>query len=276
MQAMGVCVTVDSAAYQRLSLDRPHPGVLRITIDNPAAHNSIDDVMHAELVRIWRDLDDDPSVSAAILTGAGKTFCTGGNFESIERMISDFDHRALNWKQARDVVYGMINCSKPIVSAVRGPAVGGGLVCALLADISIAAKEARLIDGHMRLGVPAGDHAALIWPLLCGMARAKYHLLMCNTITGEEAERIGLVSLSVPDQELDRHAVDTAARLAEGPQGAIRLTKYALNNWLRMAGPAFDASLAMEFMWFSSGEMKEGLAAHKEKRAPRFPRASPV
>jgi enoyl-CoA hydratase len=264
------------AKYKRLAFDRPHPNVLRITINNPDAHNSIDDVMHPELVQIWRDADEDESVSAIIITGAGKNFCTGGNFDSIQKMVSDFDHRALNWKQSRDVVYNMMNCSKPIVSAVRGAAVGGGLVCALLADISIAAKEARLIDGHMRLGLPAGDHAALIWPLLCGLARAKYHLLLGDTVTGEEAERIGLVSLAVPDAELDQKSVETAIRLAEGPAGATRLTKYAMNNWLRMAGPSFDASLALEFFWFSSNEMKEGLSAHREKREPRFPQRSPV
>jgi enoyl-CoA hydratase len=256
--------------YERLRFDRPYRGVLRICIENPDANNSIDDIMHPELVRVWKEIDEDESVLAVILTGAGKTFCTGGNFQSIERMVGDFDHRILNWKQSKDVVYNMINCSKPIVSAVRGPAVGGGLVCALLADISIAAVDARLIDGHMRLGVPAGDHAVLIWPLLCGMARAKYHLLLCNTITGEDAEKIGLVSLSVPDEELDNKSIEIAAKLADGPAGAIRMTKYAMNNWLRLTGPSFDASLAMEFLWFSSDEMKEGLAAHREKRAPRF------
>ena len=119
---------------------------------------------------------------------------------------------------------------------MRGPAVGAGLVCGLLADISIASKEARMIDGHTRLGVAAGDHAAIVWPLLCGMAKAKYYLLLCDTLTGAEAERIGLISLAVEDAELDAKAVEIATRLAEGAPNAIRWTKYALNNWLRAAG----------------------------------------
>ncbi|HEY2178402.1 MAG TPA: enoyl-CoA hydratase/isomerase family protein, partial [Caulobacteraceae bacterium] len=171
---------------------------------------------------------------------------------------------------ARDIVYNVINCSKPIVSAIRGPAVGAGLVCGLLADISIATPTARIIDGHTRLGVAAGDHAAIIWPLLCGMARAKYYLLLCETLTGAEAERIGVISLLAEDQALDDKAVEIAARLAEGAPRAIAWTKYALNNWLRAAGPAFDASLALEFLGFTGPEAGEGLASHKEKRAPDF------
>ena len=101
----------------------------------------------------------------------------------------------------------MINCSKPVVSAIRGPAVGAGLVVALLADVSVAGRSAKIVDGHTRLGVAAGDHAAICWPLLCGMAKAKYYLLSCASLTGEEAERIGLVSLCVDDDEVTERAV---------------------------------------------------------------------
>ena len=194
----------------------------------------------------------------------------------IDQIIEDFDTRAAVWKEARDLVYNIINCSKPVVSAMRGPAVGAGLVCGLLADISIASKDARLIDGHTRLGVAAGDHAAIVWPLLCGMAKAKYYLLLCDTLTGVEAERIGLISLTVDDADLDAKAVEIATRLAEGAPNAIRWTKYALNNWLRQAGPIFDTSLALEFMGFSSPDVREGLAAHKEKRRPAFKPDSPL
>jgi enoyl-CoA hydratase len=194
----------------------------------------------------------------------------------IENQIADFDTRARGWKEARDIVYNVINCSKPVVSAMRGVAVGAGLVAGLLADVSIATKDCRIIDGHTRLGVAAGDHAAIVWPLLCGMAKAKYYLLLCEELRGEEAERIGLVSLCVEDAALDAKAVEIAARLAEGAQSAIRWTKYSLNNWLRQAGPTFDASLALEFFGFAGPEVKEGLASHREKRKPQFPPDSPV
>jgi enoyl-CoA hydratase len=258
------------ARYTRLRFDRPHAKVLRITMDN-GRMNTADDAMHGELADIWRDVDRDPTVNAVIITGAGKVFSAGGDFAMIQQNIDDFDARTRQWKEARDIVYNVINCSKPVVSAMRGVAVGAGLVCGMLADVSIATKDCRIIDGHTRLGVAAGDHAAIIWPLLCGLAKAKYYLMLCEPILGAEAERIGLISLAVEDTELDAKALEIATRFAEGAQSAIRFTKYALNNWLRQAGPTFDTSLALEFLGFTGPEVKEGLASHKEKRKPSFP-----
>jgi enoyl-CoA hydratase len=141
----------------------------------------------------------------------------------------------------------------------------------LLADVSIAARNARIIDGHTRLGVAAGDHAAIVWPLLCGMAKAKYYLLLCEQVSGEEAERIGLISLTCEENQLNEKSLEVARKLAAGAQTALRWTKYSLNNWLRMAGPAFDASLALEMLGFTGPEAKEGVASLKEKRKPSFP-----
>jgi enoyl-CoA hydratase len=275
MLKMELPMTDPYTRYTRLRFDRPHPKVLRITMDN-GRMNTADDAMHGELADIWRDVDRDPTVNAVIITGAGKVFSAGGDFGMIQQNIDDFDARARQWKEARDIVYNVINCSKPVVSAMRGVAVGAGLVCGMLADVSIATKDCRIIDGHTRLGVAAGDHAAIIWPLLCGLAKAKYYLLLCEQVLGAEAERIGLISLAVEDGELDAKALEIAARLAEGAQSAIRFTKYALNNWLRQAGPTFDASLALEFLGFTGPEVKEGLASHLEKRKPSFPPGSGV
>jgi enoyl-CoA hydratase len=259
--------------YQRLKFDYPHPKVLRVTMSH-GRMNTADSVMHAELANVWRDIDADEGINAALITGAGQYFSAGGDFDLVRAGIDDFETRARMWKEAKDLVYNLINCNKPVVSAMRGVAVGAGLVCGLLADISIASKTCRIVDGHTRLGVAAGDHAAIIWPLLCGMAKAKYYLLLCNPVDGETAERIGLISLAVDDDRLDETAVKTATRLAEGAQSAIRWTKYALNNWLRQMGPAFDASLALEFLGFTGPDIREGLASHLEKRRPRFPEGS--
>ncbi len=225
---------------------------------------------HKELSTIWRDIGDDPSVHAVVLRGQGKGFSAGGDFGLVEDMAHDFAVRTRVWKEARDLVYNVINCDKPIVSAMHGPAVGAGLVAGLLADIPIAARNAKIVDGHTRLGVAAGDHAAIIWPLLCGMAKAKYYLLLCEPISGEEAERIGLVALAVDESELRDKAFEVATRLTKGSQSAIRWTKYALNNWLRMMGPTFDASLAVEFMGFAGPDVREGVASHRERRKPDF------
>jgi enoyl-CoA hydratase len=204
------------------------------------------------------------------LCGAGRAFSAGGDFELVEELIADFDARVRLWYEARELVYNILDCSKPIVSAIHGPAVGAGLVAALLADISVAAKTARIVDGHTRLGVAAGDHAVILWPLLCGMAKAKYHLLLCEPVNGEQAEKMGLVSLAVDENELQKTSLDIAIRLANGAPTAIRWTKYALNNWMRSAGPLFDTSLAMELLGFSGPEAKEGLSSFREKRSPVF------
>ena len=262
--------------YGELKIRRLEPGILEIVMGEEGGKLSITNArMHAELARVWLDIDRDPEVRVAILRGAGKGFSAGGDLAMVEEMTRDFAVRARVWREARDLVYNIINCSKMVVSAMHGPAVGAGLAAALLADVSIAAKNARLIDGHTRLGVAAGDHAAIIWPLLCGMAKAKYYLLLCEQISGEEAERLGLVSLACEEGELEAKALEVARKLAAGAQTALRWTKYSLNNWLRMAGPAFDASLALEVLGFSGPEAKEGVASHREKRKPSFPPEPP-
>jgi enoyl-CoA hydratase len=107
------------------------------------------------------------------------------------------------------------------------------------------------------------------------MAKAKYYLLLCEQLSGEEAERLGLVSLACDESELQAKALEVARKLAGGAQTALRWTKYSLNNWLRMAGPAFDASLALEVLGFTGPEAKEGVASHREKRTPKFPPEPP-
>ncbi len=262
------------AQYEALALKRHDHGILEVVMGADKSANqklsTADHRMHRELSTLWGDIDKDPDTRVVIIRGEGKGFSAGGDLGLVEEMANDFHVRARVWREARDLVYGVINCSKPVVSAMHGPAVGAGLVAGLLADISIATKSARIIDGHTRLGVAAGDHAAIIWPLLCGMAKAKYYLLLCEAVSGEEAERIGLVSLAVDDADLIPKAFEVAEKLARGSQTAIRWTKYALNNWLRLAGPTFDSSLALEFIGFSGPDVQEGIASLRGRRPPSF------
>ena len=255
--------------FPSLRFERPADHVLRIVLDGPGL-NSVGAQMHRDLADVWLAIDRDPDVHVAIIQGAGKAFSAGGSFDLVESMIDDFEARTRVLREARDIVMNVINCSKPIVSAIHGPAVGAGLVAALLADVSIAARGARIIDGHTRLGVAAGDHAAICWPLLCGMAKAKYYLLTCETLSGEEAERIGLVSLCVEEDEVHAKALEVAQQLGGLSQSAVRWTKHTLNNWYRAFGPTFDASLAFEFYGFGGPDVQEGVASHREKRSPRF------
>lgn len=258
--------------YQRLELKLLADGILDIKFGLRPGQSlpTADALTHSEMTRIWRDVNDEEAVRVALIRGSGKGFSAGGDVGLVEDMARDVAARTRVWREARDLVYNIINCDKPIVSAMHGPAAGAGLVCGLLADISIATKKSKLVDAHTRLGVAAGDHAAIIWPLLCGMAKSKYYLMLCEPVSGEEAERIGLVSLAVEDEELLPKAHEVALKLSRGSQSAIRFTKYALNNWLRMAGPTFDTSLALEMMGFGGADVHEGAKALREKRPPSF------
>ncbi|MEY2471163.1 MAG: enoyl-CoA hydratase [Actinomycetota bacterium] len=257
------------ATLDELAVDRPADGIVRITLDAPGL-NAVNSAAHGQLADIWPVFDRDDTARVAVIRGAGKGFSAGGDFAMLESIIDDYDTRLRTMREARDLVMNIVNCSKPIVSAIHGPAVGAGLVAAILADVSVAARTAKIIDGHTRLGVAAGDHAAICWPLLCGMAKAKYYLLTCDPMSGEDAERIGLVSLCVDDDAVQDRAMQIAAQLAAGAQNAIRFTKHTLNHWYRAQVAAFDASIAYEMLGFGGPDAREGLASHREKRTPKF------
>ncbi|HLZ68398.1 MAG TPA: enoyl-CoA hydratase/isomerase family protein [Dehalococcoidia bacterium] len=255
-------------------------GIALITINRPEFYNATNNRLHWELTQIWPDIDNDPTVRVAVVTGAGdQAFSAGGDLGDLEARDTlpaneRYEAIVALAKEARELVYTIVNCDKPIISAINGVAVGAGLVVALLADISIIAEDARLTDGHTRLGVAAGDHACIIWPLLCGMAKAKYYLLTCDFIDGREAERIGLVSKAVPRAQVLSEAMAVGRKLADGPQHALRFTKRALNQWLRLGGiTAFDYSLMAEMMGFFGGDVAAGIQGIRERRPGAFPSA---
>ena len=267
---------LDTGAYQRLQFTQHDHGVLLITLSNQGKLNATDARMHAELATIFRDIADDDSISAVVVTGEGKAFSAGGDLDWIAKQVGNHAQTMSVMKEAGDIVRTMIDCDTPIISAINGVAVGAGLAVALMADISIINEDARFTDGHIRLGVGAGDHAVAIWPLLCGMAKAKYYLMTSDFIDGREAERIGLVSKAVPPADVLPEALRIAEQLARGPRDATRLTKRALNHWLRQALPNFEASLAYEMLNFLGADAQEGLTALQEKRAPSFVHTPPT
>jgi enoyl-CoA hydratase len=264
---------MDYADYRHLTFEAKPNGVVLVTINRPEVLNATNARLHWELTQVWGTIDADPRARVALVTGAGTAFSAGGDLELVEEIATSPEAGMRTMREAGDLVYNMIDLDKPVVSAINGVAVGAGLVVALLADVSIIAETARVTDGHTRLGVAAGDHAAIIWPLLCGMAKAKYYLLTADFIEGREAERIGLVSRCVPAAEVLPTALELADRLGRGPQLALRWTKRALNNWLRTAGPIFDASLALEMLNFFDEDVVEGARAIAGKRSPSFPSA---
>src|SRR5258707_3364433 len=261
---------MDWSAYSRLTFDYPADGVLLIKINRPDRLNAMDPLLHTELSRVWLDVDRDDECRVAVITGEGKAFSAGGDFEMVEDTLGSFSVVSRLLQEGADNVHNITNCTKPVISAINGTAVGAGLAVALTADISIAAQTARLTAGHLKLGAAAGDHAAIIWPLLCGMANARYYLLTGEMVNGVEAERIGLVSKGPPRAEVLNEALRVADTLATGSQLAIRLTKKAMNSWLRTAGPIFDQSAAYEMLTFMGPDLAEGAAALREKRPPKF------
>lgn len=269
-KTMTAAHSVFDTKFSDFSLTLSSEGVAEILMGQPGAMPTTSVAGHDEIGRIWGLLAADPAVRSILVRSAGKGFNAGGHTDLVQDMLQGHQTRLRVMREARAIVQGMIDCDKPIVSAINGAAVGVGAAVALLADISVASHTAKIIDGHAKIGVAAGDHAAVIWPLLCGMAKAKYYLLTCRTLSGTEAERIGLVSLAVPEAELEQQAREIAVGLAQSSPTAMAHTKRTLNHWLRAAWPAFEHSLALEMMDFAGPDAREGLAALQEKRAPRF------
>lgn len=247
-------------------------GILELVFDGPNL-NSVTKEMHADLVEVWRAADMDPAVRVLLVRGANGVFSSGGNFGMIEQAAQDYAYRTQLLRETRGIVHGMLDCSKPIVTAVKGVAVGAGFVLPVLSDVSIVARDARLFDGHTRLGLAAGDVAVIAWPLLCGMAKAKYHLLTCEPLSGQQAADIGLVTESVDADDVDDRARAIARQLAAGAQDAIRFTKMALNYWYKAMAPAFDFSCATEMYGLTGPDVLEGVASLKEKRPAQYPSA---
>src|SRR5579862_1475346 len=254
--------------FEHLSFERRADGVVVITLDRPDVLNAAGVRMHKEMSEVWAVVDEDEEMRASVVTGAGRAFSAGGDLEMIEEMTRDYEALLVQWRDAGAVVEQMLSARKPIVSAINGVAVGAGLAVALLADVSIAGQSARLSDGHARLGVAAGDHAAVLWPLLCGMAKAKYYLMTADFVSGEEAERIGLVTRCVPDDQVLAEALAVAGTLAAQSTTAVQWTKRVMNQWLRQALPTFGESVALEMLGFLGPDVREGVAALRERRPP--------
>jgi enoyl-CoA hydratase len=259
--------------FAHLSFRRSPDGVVVVTFDRPEVLNAANVRMHREMAEVWAVVDADPEARVAVVTGAGRAFSAGGDLDMIADMTTDYGAVLEQWHDARAVVEKMLAAEKPVVSAINGVAVGAGLAVALLADVSIMGRSARLSDGHARLGVAAGDHAALLWPLLCGMAKAKYYLLTAEFVDGPEAERIGLVTRCVDDDRVLDEAMAVARRLAAGSATAVQWTKRVMNQWLRQALPVFGESVALEMLGFLGPDAREGLSAVRARRDPVFPSA---
>lgn len=245
------------AAFQRLKVELLADGVLDVVCHFVGERNLYDDIGHTEMARIWPVISGDPDVRAVVFRGHAGVLAGGGTPEMIMSTTADWANVVEKHQEARDIVTGVIECTKPVITAIEGSAVGGALAAAMVSDITIAGENAKIIDPHTLVGLVAGDGAAIIWPLLCGMARTKLALMTGRRIKGKEAAEIGLVSMAVHDDEVVKIAMEVARSIAIQPAAAIRWTKHALNGWLRMATPIFDHSLALEYVTLMGPEVKE-------------------
>jgi enoyl-CoA hydratase len=265
---------MDYSHYRAFKIEKE--GRLAIVTLNRAEHrNSINFEVHDDLRTLFVDLADDEEVFAILLTGAGDYFSVGGDVKGMkDRPAGDVvkdDEHVLNPRNARRIVYNLLDCEKPVVCAINGHAAGLGATLAVLCDVTVMADDARISDPHVKVGLVAGDGGAAIWPLLIGPSRAKEYLMRGLSATGVEAERIGLVNHCVPRAEVYAKAHEIARELADGPTWAIRWTKLSVNLWLKQqVNMIFDASMALEIATFGTDDHKEAVMSFIEKRKPQF------
>ena len=237
-----------------------------VTLDRPESRNAVNAAMHRGLEIVFHELSHHPDVRVIVLTGAGESFCAGGDMKNYGGSSSPIDtlrNRDLNWSMAR--------CEAPTLSAVNGAARGIGATIALLCDICYMADTASIGDVHTQFGLPAGDGGQVIWPLLVGLHRAKEYLMTGEPVAAEKAADMGLINGCIADAELDAHVQMMAERLRDLPPHAVNYTKAALNVAMRqMTGAAFEMSLGYEIYTMGTNDFREATMAFVEKRKGRF------
>ncbi|MDB5712394.1 MAG: enoyl-CoA hydratase [Sphingomonas bacterium] len=245
--------------------------VLEVTLNRPEKLNATDAVLHTELARVFVDINNDPDSDVVVLTGAGRAFSAGGDIGWMQEMIdreNGFDQTA---REAKQIVFGLIDCEKPVICKMNGHATGLGATIALFCDVIFAAEHAKIGDPHVSIGFVAGDGGAVIWPQLIGYARAKEYLLTGDMMTAHQAAQMGLINHAVPADELDARVDAFADKLVAGATQAIRWTKMSVNIGLRdLATSIMDASLAYEARSNDTPDHQEAVRAFAEKRAPVF------
>lgn len=258
---------MDPDRYEHIAIDHRPDGVVLATLNRPDRLNAVNGVLHGELARLPREFDADADARVLVITGAGRAFCAGGDFSP----TGVGNDRAITLEEGRQIVDHLLECSKPVISAVNGYAMGLGATVALLADVVYAARSATFADTHVVMGIGAGDGGQVIWPLLMGVNRAKYFLMTGDRLPAEEAERLGLVNFVVDDGAVVNEALALAARLAAGPGLAISASKMAINGYMRMVSNlVLPLSLSLEGRTMSSADHREAVQAFQEKRPATY------
>jgi enoyl-CoA hydratase len=261
---------MDQQSFKALLFERKD-NVLTITMNNPAKLNAVGPEMHDELVRAFRDLEEERDIDVVVLTGAGKAFSAGGEVGH-NLTVHDDQHRVTKEiSQAKKIVLKLLDCEQLLIARINGDAIGFGATLALFCDITIAIDTARISDAHLKVGLVAGDGGAIIWPQLIGYARAKQYLLTGDMLTAKEAQQMGLINFAVPQAEFDPLVEKWVKRFATGPRKATKWSKHIINIGLKQQAAAMlDASMAYEGLSLLSDDLVEAVHAFQAKRKPEF------
>ncbi|HEY3485804.1 MAG TPA: enoyl-CoA hydratase-related protein [Ilumatobacteraceae bacterium] len=255
---------LDPSAYHAIEVTVADSGIAVLTLSRPDRSNAVDDLMHSELSTVFARAQDDPRVRVVVLTGAGRAFSTGGDAAPDRAYTTSTGRTPID--EARHIVDDVIAMTKPLVAAVNGHAIGLGAVLATLADFSYMAESARLGDPHVLAALPAGNGAAVIWPLLVGVNRAKQLLMTSEILTAADAERFGLVTRVVADGEALPAAMAMAERLLALAPQAVEGTKASINRLLAIASSAvLPLSLALEDAAMRHDDFRAALARLAER-----------
>lgn len=257
----------DYNGYRYIKAERDGK-VLKLSLNRPESLNAINSVLHGELSTIFGEVNQDKETFAVLLTGEGRAFCAGGDIKGMGDSERDWSQTTY---EAKKIVNDLLDLEQPIIAALNGAAVGLGATIALFCDVIFASDRVKIGDPHVKVGITAGDGGAVIWPLLCGVARAKEMLMTGDLIGADEAYRLGLVNHVVPHEELMDTAMAFAQRLANGPAYAIRTSKMSVNKMVKsMVNLILDTSLAYEGHSFRMEDQQEAVKAFIEKREPHF------
>jgi 2-(1,2-epoxy-1,2-dihydrophenyl)acetyl-CoA isomerase len=243
-------------------------GLAKIAFNLPKTRNALNLEMRGELVAALKDLADDETVKAVILTGTGTVFSSGGDIRTMEGLTAVATRRRL--KDAQQVIRSMVELEKPIIGAINGPAVGAGSSIALACDLLIASEKARFAVSFVRIGAVPDLGAFYFWPLRIGAARTKELMWTGDFLEAREAERLGLVNRVVPPEKLEEEALALARRLIQGPTQSYAMIKAALNRWPASLETFLEMESTMQAVAFSSQDFDAGRRAFLEKKKPVF------
>jgi enoyl-CoA hydratase len=263
-------VEPDFGRYSRFEFAR-EGRILTASIAAPGKVNAVDGALHDELATVFTDLQRDPDSDLIVLTGKGRAFCAGGDFDWFDETIREpAKFRAIGW-DAKRIVTTLLDIEKPVICRLNGAAAGLGATIALLCDVIVADETAVIGDPHVKVGLVAGDGGAVIWPQLIGYARAKEYLLTGDMIPAPEAARMGLINHAVPAEGLDAKVAEIAGKILGNPRHAVRWSKVVTNQPLKqLAIQSMDASIAYETLSNMTADRAEAVAAMRERRKPRL------